>query len=912
MKNTALRFYQQLVLKHPRVWLGIIIAISLLAIFHARNFHLDASADSLVMENDPALQYYRATNKTFQSDGGGILIISYTPTDAPLFSRQALDQLSDLEASIKQLPSVGSTYSLLDVPLLFSPKQSFSDLASNPRSLRDKNIDPASTEKEFTTTNPMYRDFLVSKDGKTAALIIKLARDDAYYKLLHERDKLRDKQRKGGLSDAEQQQLARVEAAYSQHEVQAQGQNTRMIEQVRGIMSNYTGNAKLFLGGIPMIASDMIGYIKSDLKTFGTLVLALLVVLLFVIFRKLRWVIIPLLCCGISTLWVVGWLGWMDWKVTVISSNFIALLLIIDISVTIYLIVRYRELQADFPDASTAWLVEQACLLMIRPCLCMVLAAMVGFGSLVISGIRPVIDFGWMMAIGVGISLPVCYLLFPSLVQLLPREKKTPQLNDITLRFSRAMGRFTERFIWLPPLIAVILVVLIGIGSSELTVQNRFIDYFRHSTQIYQGMRDIDQRLGGTTPLEIVIDAPKAAPPASGDTTAPSTAASASSNDGWGPATSATTDGSGAAFDAPAANDSDANGFDAPPANGFDAPSNSEGFGGDAFAAGFDSPSDGGFAGPDDGAAADSTLTNSYWFTPAHLEKLVQIQHYLNSIPANGKVLSLGTTYELAKKLNGGPLSYVQLMLMAKFIPADIKQQLVTPFLSKDGNSVRIMIRVIDSKPNLNRNTLIKKIKNDLITQFDLAPSQVHMTGAMVLYNNMLQSLFDSQIKTLGIVLAVIFLILLALFRSLKMAFIAILPNAISATSILGLMGFLGMPLDLMAITITSITIGLAVNDSIHYIYRFYEEFPDDRDYLATMHRCHGSITTAMCYTSSMIVLGFSILSLSNFMPTVHFGLLTGFAILVALAANMTLLPALLVLLKPKIPEQAVLPPRVS
>ncbi len=289
----------------------------------------------------------------------------------------------------------------------------------------------------------------------------------------------------------------------------------------------------------------------------------------------------------------------------------------------------------------------------------------------------------------------------------------------------------------------------------------------------------------------------------------------------------------------------------------------------------------------------------------------MRIQHYLESLDATGKVLSIASTYELAEKINHGPLSYVQLMLLSSFIPANLRAQLIHPFISQDGNEVRIMVRVIDSEKNLNRHRLLQKIDHDLTTQFHLQPDQVHLSGAMVLYDNMLQSLFDSQIKTLGLVVFMIFIILIVLFRSLKMAFIAILPNTISATSVLGLLGFIGHPLDLMTITITSITIGLAVNDSIHYIYRFYEEFPKDRDYLATMHRCHDTICTAMCYTSTMIVLGFSILMLSNFTPTIAFGLLTGLAILVALAANLTLLPALMVLLKPEIPEKAIKPPEV-
>lgn len=842
MSRMALRLYRELVLQHPRIWLAIIIAISALAAMHARDFHLDASTDSLIMENDRSLEYYREVAKRY-GGSGDILIATYTPKQGALFDREALNRIEELEGRLKDVPGVASTYSLLDAPLLFSPPQGFEALAEGTKTLRDTSVDPAATQREFTHTNPIYKDFLVSEDGQTAAVLMTLERDERYDQLLKQRGDLLEKRRNGALTDAQAKDLARVSDEFSQYQTEKQGESTRNIAEIRQIMDDYKSDADLFLGGVPMIASDMIGFIANDLQIFGVCVLAFLVVLLYVIFRQPRWVIIPLLCCGLSTLWVVGWLGWADWKVTVISSNFIALLLIIDISVTIYLIVRYRELQTQFPEADTPWLVEQACLLMIRPCLCMVLAAMVGFGSLVISGIRPVIDFGWMMAIGVALSLPVCYVLFPSLVQLLP-DRKPGNLKDITQAFTHRVGNFTERWVYLPPIVAVVLLGLIGWGASQLTVENRFIDYFRHGTEIYQGMRQIDVKLGGTTPLDVIIGAPKDH--------------------------KATTTGDA---DDPFANDT-----------------------------GDDDP----FA---DDSGGEEQYKNGYWFTPDKLEELVSIQHYLESIPESGKVLSIASTYEVAKKINQGPLSYVQLMLLSSFIPSGLQDQLVRPFIAPDGNEVRLMMRVIDSAENLNRNDLLKKINHDLVDKFDLQPDQVRLSGAMVLYNNMLQSLFDSQIKTLGLVLMVIFVILILLFRSIKMALIAILPNIISATSVLGLMGLLGRPLDMMSITITSITIGLAVNDSIHYIYRFYEEFPKDRDYVATMHRCHDTICTAMCYTSAMIILGFAILVLSNFMPTVSFGLLTGLAIFVALAANLTLLPALMMLLKPKIPEQAVTPP---
>ena len=163
----------------------------------------------------------------------------------------------------------------------------------------------------------------------------------------------------------------------------------------------------------------------------------------------------------------------------------------------------------------------------------------------------------------------------------------------------------------------------------------------------------------------------------------------------------------------------------------------------------------------------------------------------------------------------------------------------------------------------------------------------------------MLQSLFDSQILTLGVVVAALIFMFLILFRSLKIALIAIFPNILSISVVLGFMGWVKIPLDMMTITIASISVGIAVDDTIHYINRFNEEFIKDRDYLATMHRCHESIGYAMYYTTVTIIIGFSILVLSNFVPSIYFGLLTGLAMIIALLSALTLLPQLIILIKP-------------
>lgn len=882
MTHRLFNAYGRVVLAHPVFWLAILALLCAVAAWQAREFKIDASADSLVLENDEALQYYRKISKRY--GGSDFLIITYTPSQAPLFQRDTLAHLQALQNDLKQVDRVTSVYSMLDVPLLFSPPVEFSDLANDYRTLTDKDVNLSLAQKEFTEENPLYEDLLVSDDGNTTALLVSFERDEKYYELLYRRNELRTQQHEGELDEDGEQALEEASRAFSDYSSQIQERTAGEIDQVRGIMDDYRDQATLFLGGVSMITTDLVRFIRADLKIFGVCVLAFLIVTLFMIFRRPRWVVVPLACCGVTVLTVTGWLGWMDWKVSVISSNYISLLLIITMSIIIHLTVRFRELHEENPGASQKWLIRETAAHMMRPTIYMILTTMVGFSSLVISGIRPVIDFGWMMTFGLGVALVVSFLVFPALLAPLPTGQPTKG-SDFTRKFTLAFAGFTERHRPALLIIALFTIVASLWGMSRLTVENRFIDYFQEDTEIYQGMLQIDRKLGGTTPLDIVIDAPSTEPRSG---TVSSQAAT-----GWDGksvddsikdpfATGGNSDPFASAEPDPFA-DSDP----------LSAPSGSE----DPFASA--PPSDDPFAEPQ--RAKPNPLKGAYWFTPAKLAQLVEIENYLQSLPETGKVLSIATTYKVAEKLNEGPLSYVQLMLLASFIPEDLRDQLVRPYLSEDGNQVRFSVRVIDSDKNLNRNELLTKIRTDMENNFGLQPEQVHLTGAMVLYNNMLQSLFDSQIKTLGYVFAAILVMLLILFRSLPVALISMVPSLISASLVLGLMGWIGLPLDLMTITITAITIGIAVDDTIHYIHRFHEELPIDNDYVATMKRCHGSIGKAMYYTSLTIIAGFSILAFSNFNPTVYFGLLTSLAMLVALLSNLTLLPALLITVKPKL-----------
>ncbi|MFW5825295.1 MAG: efflux RND transporter permease subunit, partial [Marinobacter sp.] len=577
--------------------------------------------------------------------------------------------------------------------------------------------------------------------------------------------------------------------------------------------------------GVPMIASDMIRFIENDLSTFGLGVLAFLLLTLVVIFRRWQWVVVPILCCGFTVWLVAGYLGWMQWPVTVISSNFVSLLLIMTLSLTIHLMVRYREYQQADPEQGRKQHLKESLASMVKPCFYMALTTMVAFGSLTFSGIRPVIDFGWMMTLGLALAFAISFLVFPALVSLLP-EPSPRRSRPGSLPLTDAFARITERFGSSVLVVSALLAVLCVAGMSRLSVENSFIDYFKSDTEIHQGMRVIDRKLGGTTPLDIVITDQER------------------------------------------------------PENGNEDP--------------FASDCDPFVEDCEDGDLRDT------WFTWQKLDRIEQVHDYLDSLDETGKVLSITTTMRLLSEINGGePLDAMEVAFVPAMLPDDLAPILLTPYINEDHHQARISVRLIDSLPDLRRDQLLAEIRKHLTTELEFEDDQVLFTGMTVMYNNMLQSLFDSQIRTLGIVFLAITLMFLALFRSVKLALIGITPNLLAAGSVLGLMGWLGIPLDMMTITVAAITVGIAVDDTIHYIHRFRMEFGKDRDYIATMHRCHQSIGRAMSYTTVTIIIGFSILVLSNFLPTIYFGLFTGFAMFMALMGALMLLPRLILLVRP-------------
>jgi Predicted exporters of the RND superfamily len=844
--------YISLITQFPKSTLIMLGCVLVWAIIGLPNFKLDASSDALTLEYDEDLDFYREVIKTYSS--GDFLVVTYRPHES-LFSQDVLANLQELRDELAAVEGVVSLNSILDVPLLYSPKLTISEMVAGSRNLLTPGVDFTQAKQEFLTS-PAYRNLILGPDGQTTALQLNLRVDEKYIELVKKRDTLSLQKKAGELADVEV--LRQVREALLIHRTVASERDHLRVEQVRAIVDKYRSDAQIYVGGLTMITADMISFIQSDLVVFGTAVLIFMVLVLAIIFRSWRFVVIPMVTCMAAVLLMLGYVSWVDWRLTVISSNFVALLLIISLAIIIHLVVRYREFAEQEPGWSQRKLVTETVRFMVMPCLYTVMTSVVAFASLVVSNIRPVIDFGWLMTIGLVLAFVLAFTVLPAALMLLKKngvhkaaksEGDTADSAKLSQPITLYFSRFVERQGGVVLVVSFLLAVAGGWGVTRLQVENRFIDYFHDSTEIYQGLSVIDSELGGTTSLDIVINH-----------------------------AAEVTERQFADEDDPFA---EADPFDeVDPFESLEPITEEDPFSEvDPFSEhGADEP--------------------GFWMTVAGLRQVEKIHDYLESLPEVGKVQSLAILYKIGRDISGG-LNDVELAVMEKKLPREVKSALIDPYLSSEKNQTRITLRIHDGYPDLKRAELVERIREYIISEGMAAENQLRFTGLLVLYNNMLQSLFSSQISTLGTVLVGIFIMFIILFRSIKVALVAIVPTILAAVGILGFMGVFGLPLDMMTITVAAITVGIGVDNTIHYVHRFRRELAEDGNYIASMHRAHSSIGRAMFYTSVIIIFGFAIMVLSAFIPTIYFGLLTGLAMFLALLGALLLLPKLILLVRP-------------
>ncbi len=789
------QIYQNLVLKNPKA-VFILLIISILSFgYYSKDFRLDASSETLLIDGDPDLAYLNEITERYGSKE--FLILTYTPNEG-MVTDSSINNLLSLKYKIQSLDWVHSVITLLDVPLLNNSDAPLQERLESFKTLKDDEVD---RERGFgeILNSPVFRNFVISEDGKTSGIIVNIKQNSK-------------------LENIESKSREEIE----KYKDQIKKQNHQNILEIRQVIQSYGDVGKIYLGGIPMIADDMMTFIKSDIIVFGIGVLLFIIATLWFVFRNLIWIIVPISSCFFSVVIMMGFLGLLGWKVTVISSNFIALMLILTMAMNIHMSTRFLQLKKNFSSKNNFEIISLTTSKMFWPILYTVLTTILAFLSLIFSEIKPIIDFGWMMTFGLVTSFIITFTLLPTLLSFtstgnisLKKEqnsKITSILGSISLNNKFTIFSVTG-----------IIVVFSVIGISKLEVENSFINYFDKNTEIYKGMKLIDEELGGTTPLEVILKFPKKEEKKSEED--------------------------------------------------------------DEF---------------EDWEDEEDTNDEKYWFTKDKVDRITSVHNYLDSLPQVGKVLSFSSIIDVATKLNNNnPLGALEMGVLYSKIPESIKTEIIDPYLSIENNEARISLRIIDSQENLRRNDLINKINFDLKNELGLEKDDYKLAGVLILFNNLLQSLFKSQILTLGLVMIGIFSMFIVLFRNIKLSLIGVVPNFIAAFFILGIIGLLEIPLDMMTITIAAITIGIAVDNSIHYIYRFKEEFNKLKDYNKTLKTCHSTVGVAILNTSITIVFGFSILVLSKFIPTIYFGMFTGLAMLLAMISVLTLLPALILIVKP-------------
>ncbi len=787
--------YENTILKNPKS-IFVILLITLLSFgYYSKDFRLDASSETLLIEGDPDLEYLREITERYGSKE--FLVLTYTPNEG-MVTDTSVNNLLSLKYKIQSLDWVHSVITLLDIPLLNNSDAPLQERLEGFRTLKDEGVDKDRGFKEILNS-PVFRNFVISEDGKTSGIIVNIKQNPP-------------------LEDIENRSQDEIE----QYRDQIKKQNHENILEIRDVIKSYENIGKIYLGGIPMIADDMMTFIKSDIVVFGLGVLLFIIATLWFVFRKLIWIIVPISSCFFSVVIMMGLLGLLGWKVTVISSNFIALMLILTMAMNIHMSTRFLQLRKSNPSKSNLQILTLTTGKMFWPILYTVLTTVIAFLSLIFSGIKPIIDFGWMMTFGLITSFIITFTLLPTLLSFAPTKNMSVK-EDEGSKITKFLGNLSLNFQTPIFIVTIIVIGLSVFGISKLEVENSFINYFSKNTEIYKGMKLIDEELGGTTPLEVILKFPEAKKEKTEEE---------DDFEDWG----------------------------------------------------------------DESEQDDE----KYWFTKDKIDTIASVHNYLDSLPQIGKVLSFSSIIDVATQLNNDkPLGTLEMGVLYSKIPESIKTDIIDPYISIEDNEARISLRIIDSQENLRRNDLINKINFDLENELGIEKEQYKLAGVLILFNNLLQSLFKSQILTLGLVMIGIFAMFMILFRNIKLSLIGVVPNFIAAFFILGIIGLLGIPLDMMTITIAAITIGIAVDNSIHYIYRFKEEFSKINNYKETLTTCHSTVGAAILNTSITIVFGFSILVLSKFIPTIYFGVFTGLAMLLAMISVLTLLPSLILVFKP-------------
>ncbi|MCU7555863.1 MMPL family transporter [Alteromonas sp. ASW11-19] len=790
------------------VIIAVFTAIIAVAIFYLPQFKIDASADTLLVKDNKLYIRTQLANEVFSPEE--FILLAYAPEQHALFSDKTFNDINKLSSQIRKLERVEAVTSILTVPLVDNADALTGGTDVSSLTWQQQRYSPQ-VMKELIAGHPIFTDLLINREETATAIQIVFRPNPELRALEKQITDIQAKLLEGELTEQQQAELAQLKAQADPIRQSLSEQRQKEIAEIEKIAATVSDRADTYLGGSYVVGQHLIDIIKSDLQMFGSAIALVIAIMLAVLYRSVKWVVFPILACAVSVLITMGLFGMLDMRTTVISANFIALQLILTLAVMIHLIGSYREISRDEPGLSQRERIKATLIDKLSPCFYATLTTSVGFGSLIFSGLQPVVDFGWMMLVSMLVTMSVSLLLFPALLCFVSKSAETNEFTGL----QRVLERLRQWALHAPKRVSSVILLAFAVtafGLPKLDVENSFIDYFDTDTQVHQELAFIDKQFGGSTPLDIILDIPE-------------------------------------------------------------------------------------------------HVQNEQLVLSADMVNQLQlVQQAVEAFEATGSVTSLANFTALAKQLNDGmPLTEYELTSIYHLLDKQVVEQLVGAYFSAEEEQLRIAVRIQDTTKDLDRETFVKQLRQDLST-VGVDEQSYSLTNLFILYQDILSRLFDSQIKTLGIVYVVLGLVLLAIFRSVKVALIALVPNILTTLGILGIIGWLGIPLDIMTITIAAIAMGIAVDDTIHFLHAWLEgaeKSNSDEPAEAASQRAFGHTGLAIFYTTSIIAIGFSLFGFSNFLPSVYFGLLTATAMMMALVTDTTLLPALLALFVTKRKAQA-------
>lgn len=779
--------------------IALFIAVIAIAGYYITQFRIDASADTLLVKDNKLYIRTQVANEVFSPDE--FILLAYQPKDHTLFSNTTFNDINALSEDIRKLERVKAVTSILTVPLVDDASALTGGTDVSSLTWQQQKYSPE-TMKSLVSGHPIFTDLLINREETATAIQIVFQENAELREIEKEITDIQSGLLDGELTDEQQARIETLKAKADPIRQALTSQRKKEIQQIEEITDQVSERADTYLGGSYVVGQHLIDIIKSDLKIFGTAIGVVIALLLALLYRSWKWVFFPLLACSVSVIITMGLFGMLDMRTTVISANFIALQLILTLAVMIHLIGSYRDIARKESQYSQKERVTETLIDKLSPCFYATLTTSVGFGSLIFSGLQPVVDFGWMMLVSMLVTMSVSLLLFPALLCLVPKSEETHEYGFLQSLLER-VRRLTLGAPKRVGALCLIVFLACAAGIVRLDVENSFIDYFDTDTQVHQELAFIDQQFGGSTPLDIILSIP------------------------------------------------------------------------------------------------DNVQNDELILTADMVNQLQLVQKAVEAFEATGSVTSLVNFTELARDLNNDkPLTEYELTSIYHLLDKQVVNQLVGAYFSGENEQLRISVRIQDTTEGLDRETFVSQLKQDLNT-VGLSEQEYSLTNLFILYQDILSRLFDSQVKTLGIVYVVLGLVLLAIFRSVKVALIALVPNVLTTLGILGIIGWLGIPLDIMTITIAAIAMGIAVDDTIHFLHAWLagaDRNPETSEAQSASKHAFGHTGLAILFTTTIIAIGFSLFGFSDFLPSVYFGLLTATAMLMALITDTTLLPALLTL----------------